>query len=391
MSPEFLLTAACCRWPPSNEHAAAIRAAVKNVADWDHFLRLVKRHRVAMLVVEALRKSAIELPPGVSDELHRVAKRNVRGGLKLAVESYRLQSLLMAAGIPNVVLKGVAIERLAYGSISAKQTRDIDLLVPPECAEAAIRIVEADGYTLSLPAHSLSDAQRRALIRFGREVELVQPRKKIRTELQWRVADNSALLSGIDAHAATQTITLSQGASVRTLASDDLFAYLCVHGARHSWSRLKWLADLNAFIASSPTGIVNLYRHSQKVGAGYCAGQALLLCERLFGAVLPVAFAREIQADKRCRKLVEIAMAAMTARHAPGDADLGMRGVVRELRNQFLLGDGFAFYAAQCRLVCAGVADIVRLPLPRPLHFIYPFVRLPMWLWRRAKFAVATL
>src|SRR5690349_15011133 len=131
MSPEFLLTAACCRWPPSNEHAAAIRAAVKDVTDWDHFLRLVKRHRVAMLVVEALRQSAVEVPPAISDELHHVAKRNVRGGLKLAVESYRLQSLLTAAGIPNLVLKGVAIERLAYGSSSAKQTRDIDLLVPP--------------------------------------------------------------------------------------------------------------------------------------------------------------------------------------------------------------------------------------------------------------------
>lgn len=64
-----------------------------------------------------------------------------------------------------------------------------------------------------------------------------------------------------------------------------------------------------------------------------------------------------------------------------------MLGVMREIRYQFLLGRGLAFYAAQCHLVLVGAADIVGLPLPRPLHFIYPLVRLPMWLWRRLKLA----
>jgi len=68
-----------------------------------------------------------------------------------------------------------------------------------------------------------------------------------------------------------------------------------------------------------------------------------------------------------------------------------MRGVLRELHYQFLLGRCFTFYAAQCRLAYAGVADIVGVPLPRPLHFIYPLLRLPLWLWRRAKLAFAAL
>ena len=40
--PEFLLTAACCRWPPSDERAASIRDTAKRVTDWDRFMRLVK-------------------------------------------------------------------------------------------------------------------------------------------------------------------------------------------------------------------------------------------------------------------------------------------------------------------------------------------------------------
>jgi len=261
--------------------------------------------------------------------------------------------------------------------------------VPSQQTEAAFNIIERDGYTLSLPAKKLNAMQRRALNRFGREVEFVNPQTTVRVELQWRAADNPLLLKGVDAHAATQTVTLSDSASVRTLAPDDLFAYLCVHGAHHSWSRLKWLADLNALIVSTNSDVEHLYRHARSAGAGKCVGQALWLCRDLFGLELPGALARDLQANKDCERLVAIALAAMTASEANAERDVGTRAVLRELRNRFLLGQGFAFYAAQCRLAYAGVADIVRLPLPRPLHFIYPLLRLPLWLWRRAKLALA--
>lgn len=391
LSQEFLLTAACCRWPPSDERAAAVGAAAKRVTDWDRFLSVVKRHRVVMLVQAALRAATIEAPPVVAGEMNTLVQRHVRRGLRLAAETVRLQNLLTAAGIPNLALKGVALERLAYGSISAKQTRDIDLLVSPQCAQTALRIIEGEGYALALPAKNLNEMQRRALIRFGREVELVAPRTKVRVELQWRVADNPILLSGIDALAVTQTVKLSEDAKVCTLAPDDLFAYLCVHGAHHSWSRLKWLADFNALIAGGNADLAHLYRHAQKVGAGYCAGQALVLCERLLGLRLPTPLARDLQANKRCQNLAAIAMAAMMAPEAPTDRDRGVHGVMRELSNQFLLGQGFAFYLAQCRLAYAGAADIVRVPLPRALHFLYPLLRLPLWMWRRAKLAFAPL
>jgi hypothetical protein len=388
---EFLLIAACCRWPPSTERAIAIRVAADKVSDWSRLLRLLKHHRVGVLVSQALRAPAVRVPAAVTAELDAIIQSNVLRGLRLAAETVRLQNLLTGAGIPSLVLKGVALEQPAYGSIAAKQTRDIDLLVPPECAEAALQLIERNRYTLSLPAQRLSTTQRRALIRYAREVELVDPRTQIRVELQWRAADNPVLLCGIDAYSTAQTIALSESASVRTLAPDDLFAYLCVHGAHHSWSRLKWLADLNALIASAKPDLEHLYRHARAVGAGYCAGQALLLCQKLFGLRLPAALARELQASKRCQRLVAIAMAAMERSDFSAQRDTGMRGVLRELHYQFLLGRCFAFYAAQCRLAYAGVADIVRVPLPRPLHFIYPLLRLPLWLWRRTKLAFAVL
>jgi hypothetical protein len=386
-APEFLLAAACCRWPPSEDRNTAIRTAAAGVADWNRFLWLVKRQRVIGLVHNALLSTGIELPSVVRGEIAQRAQRIVRRNLNMADETVRLQRTLEAANIPVLVLKGVALAQLAYGSVTIKQTRDIDLLVPPDRAEAALRTLEGQGYTLSSPAKHLSTTQRRALVRYAREVEVFHRGNEMLVELQWRVADNPLLLEGVDANSSIQTIALSNDVGVRTLAQQNLFAYLCVHGAHHSWSRLKWLADLNALISGGDADIGRLYRHAKQIGASLCAAQALLLCQRLFALRLPAGLAGEMQANSRAIKLTAIALAAMTAPHAGAEVDAGSIGVLRVVRTQFLLGQGWRFYLAQCRAASAGPADVIRLTLPPSLYFLYPLFRLPLWLWRRARAA----
>ena len=58
-------------------------------------------------------------------------------------------------------------------------------------------------------------------------------------------------------------------------------------------------------------------------------------------------------------------------------------GTTRVALMQFLLGGGRRNVVAQCRVMSVRLDDIVRYPLPGPLHFLYPMLRLPLWLWRR--------
>jgi hypothetical protein len=167
----------------------------------------------------------------------------------------------------------------------------MDLLVSADCAEAALRVLAAEGYALSHPAGRLNDAQRRAVLRYAREVVLIHRGSKLTVELQWRVANHPLLLGGFDARSPTQVVALSNGQSIRTFASDDLFAYLYFHGAQHAWSRLKWLADLNALISADSANFGHLYRRAQDRDAGVCAGQALLLCRCLSDLAPPAGLA----------------------------------------------------------------------------------------------------
>jgi hypothetical protein len=381
-SPEFLLVAACCRWPPSQSRNSAVLAAAAPVADWDAIVAAAQRQRVAGLVHDALLAAGVQLPAAPAAEFARRAQAIFRKNLLLAAETSRLQTLLEAAAIPSVALKGVALAQLAYGSLKVKHTHDIDLLIPPDRALAAMALLERDGYALSFPASHLGEAQRRAVVRYSREVAFVHPVHGAFTELQWRVADNRALLKEVHAASPTQDVVVADGLSVRTLARDDLFAYLCVHGAHHAWSRLKWLADLNAFIAATDADVVHLHRHAQAKGAGLCSGQALLLCQRLFALPLPENLASELQGTTRVRKLYAVA-AETIANRALGRGG-GAPAAWRDFWTQFLLGRGWAFFAAQCRTASVGIIDVISLPLPPYLHFLYPLLRLPLWLWRRA-------
>src|SRR3984957_5921335 len=382
-SPEFLLVAACCRWPPSQSRNAAVQAAAAPIADWNAVVVAARRQRVAGLVHDALLAAGVQLPAAPAAEFARRAQAIFRKNLLLAAETCRLRQLLDAAAIPSVALKGVALSQLAYGSLKVKHTRDIDLLIPPDHALADMALLERDGYALSFPSNQLSETQRRAVVRYSREVAFIHPDNGAFLELQWRVADNPKLLDEVHAGSPTQSVVVADGSSVRTLARDDLFAYLCIHGAYHAWSRLKWLADLNAFIAATEANVVELHRHAQAKGAGFCSGQALLLCQRLLALPLPDDLASELQGTAQVRKLYAIA-AETIADRAHGKDGGNVWAIWRGFWMQFLLGQGRASFGAQSRTASVGIMDVISLPLPPYLHFLYPLLRLPLWLWRGA-------
>lgn len=379
LTPEFLLAAACCRWPPSEERRAAIAAAAARVADWDLFLATVRRQRIAGLAHAALSEAGVALPAEIARQLaaraHEIAQRN----LALAAETARLQRMFDAAQIPALFVKGAALAELAYGTLALKHARDIDLLVLPEQAAAAMLLLEGDHYALRLPAAPMNDAQRPVFIQYGHDVELVSRERNISVELHWRLAYNMALLGGIDAHAPTQEVALP-GGTVRTLTEDALFAYLCVHGALHGWARLKWLADLNAWL-SGRGDLERRHRQAAARGSGLSAGLALLLCRRLFDLKLPAGLQAALEQDTRLARLAHMSVAQMIR----ADEGEGVSGGVRLMIMQCLLRRDWRYWAAQCRYWSVGLPDVVMLPLPRPLHFLYPVLRLPLWLWRRAK------
>lgn len=380
--PEFLLALACCRWPPSPHRDALVRARSGGV-DWARFRAVLRRHRVEGLARQALADAQVELPAPLTAALAEEAAAIARQNLAFAAESRRVARLFEAAGVLFLFVKGATLDMLVYATLGLKKGRDIDLAIAPEAVEQACALMVEAGYDRVIPGPEVSADRFPTWVRLCKETNWRHPRTGIFLELHNGLVDNPELLKGVGAHSPRRGVEIAPGLSLPTLRDEELFAYLCVHGATHAWSRLKWLADLAAFLSHrSPEEIERLHCHAQALGSGRAAAQALLLCADLFETPLPAALAAELRRDRSARALARIALRVMR-----GQAELGdtVFGTVPIHLSHFLLRRGLRYKLAEAGRKMQSRHDQVTLPLPGPLRLLYPLLALPSWVWRRIK------
>ena len=382
---EFLLAAACCRWPPSERRDAAIRACAAQPIDWDKFLKVVDRQRVAGLAREGLRSAGVQMPAASAKRLALKAAHVAQQGLQQASEALRLQTALDKEAIAAVFVKGTTLGLLAYDQIGIKQAWDIDMLVVPKDVRRVCEILAAAGYRRTMPPESLADQRFFAWTEFAHESLFEKDGTGTNLELHWRLSGNRALLAGVTAATSSRLVEVLPGRALRTLADEDLFSFLCLHGAHHAWSRLKWIGDLAAWLSAKPAAEVErLYRRAKADGLGRAAAQALLLSERLFALPLPAELCAELGQDRVTRWLVAIALDAMAGDADSRQTDDRLMGNLKIEFSHFLLATHARAWLRELTSKSIGWSDFQQIALPRPLFFLYPVLRIPSWIWRRA-------
>jgi hypothetical protein len=377
-SREFVLVAALCRWPSPSIATDDARAAS---IDWSVVLATARRHRVEGLVHAGLKAATIRPPALVADALARASTTIARDNLAQAGESLRLATLLTARGIAPLFLKGATLAMLAYGTLALKHSRDIDILVSRERALDAIAILRQSGY--DFVRADLHDPVRLEIaIEVLYEVELRHARSGLMVELHWRLFDVDALLPALHGDSAVRMAPIGSFA-LPTFGDADLFAYLCVHCARHGWSRLKWLADVHALIARRDgQAIERLHDEARARGAGRCVAVTLLLCQDLFDLRLDAGFSRRLRSDRMARWLLVLARDILGHETFLDDRPVAK---IRLEAAQMLLGIGWRHVGAVIGRQWSGTNERLAFPLPRPLFFLYGFARPPLWIARRIR------
>ncbi len=384
--PGFALMAACARWPRSPERLQAVEAAAARVADWPQFLAVVARHRIRGLAYDALKAPSLggaQPPAYVLEQLSVQARSQTLHGLLLAAEAVRLDDAFAAAGVPLAFLKGPAAALEIYGDLGLRHARDLDLVVAPADIAAAAQLLEDAGYRGELPLTARELAQDGAWRVRTNQLNYVHPGRRVLVELHWRVTSNAALSAPFARQAAWRRTPLG-GGSISALSGDDLFAYLCLHGGLHAWSRFKWLADIGAMIASDDEqALRRRLDRAARLGVFRPAAQALSLAADLLGAEVAPGLRAEIDRDRAVRTLHRVASRELLA--GDGAVELTDRriGRWRIRRAQFLLAPGLGHVWAQFRLMIASPPnDVALLRLPRRLSFLYGPLRPFLWLWR---------
>jgi putative nucleotidyltransferase-like protein len=385
LSPEFRLAAACAMWPPSDRRNEAVRTAAAGPIDWPRFLRVARRHQVIGLVHEGLTRARPDVPPGIAREIGAQSTALVRENLAMAREALRIQRLFGDADLPVLFVKGAALAVLAFGNLGLRAGQDIDLLVADETLPAATALVLHAGYRRFDPPPDISDAQLRLLMPLRKDLGFVDQATGLRIELHWRLFLNPHAMAEASIMAASRVVPLGTE-GLRTLGEEDLFAYLCMHGALHWWNRLKWLADVNALLTSTPEyGIERLVQAAEARGVGRAAAQALLLCRRLLATPLPDRLMATLAKSATVRWLEATALGAMATGQGEREPREERFGTTRGSLSTFLLGRTWRYRLSEVRTHLTNQRDVLAVPLPEQLRFLYPFLRLPFWVWRHAR------
>ena len=287
--PEVELLLACARTHATPAERERIRSLARGPVDWPTAERLADAHGLLPLLAQRLETHASrEVPPAVRARLRQQMLARSARCLVLTRALVDLLIMLTTRGVPALPYKGPALAAMAYGSPVLRQPGDLDVLVPGDQLAAARAVLEELGYRDvgpdARPAH-----YQHAMIRDGDAVLV---------ELHWAFAPRYFRFP-LDPRVLGREPILLDGCMVDTIAPGDLLVALCVHGARHLWSRLGWIADVAELLRARPeVDWADTLARATALGARRMLLVGLALARDTLGAELPEPLARALAADR---------------------------------------------------------------------------------------------
>jgi hypothetical protein len=331
-------------------------------AAWSRCLTEVKFHNVAALFGLGLRTHT-SVPQFARDQLHQDSRRTAESSLVLARGLVEIMQLFERRDILAVPFKGPSLAQFAFGNIGLRRSLDLDFMIQRGDVLRAKRTLEAAGFR----GGPTSDSMMAAWIRYGRSVTLVRDDGLV-VDLQW----SSDLGEQLDMSRLFERLSNLElgGISIPTFTTADLLLLLSIHGAKHLWRRLYWIADLSGLlhVAGDEVDWGMLLHETGRSGTRRRLLVALALARNLSPLELPSRAVHAIESDARSQAVAQRLWGLLFARHSQVTPlsrwHLAMRD--RPLDRATFLG----------RLALTPTdEDWGWLQLPGRLWWIYPFLR----------------
>jgi hypothetical protein len=368
MTLELQLLLACARVRPNQTDEAAVRKILDGAIDWTVFARKALEHGLAEIAGYGLARAAPDrVPAEILDALHGVLDRARQRNQLLFDEFARLIEALAKAGISAIPIKGPVLALDAYGDIGLRVFSDFDFLVRDSDMASTVAILLAMGYERK---DALSEAQ----------IELIQ-------RLQGQEAlSHKTLGIGVEPHTRLTPIKMALdidyaglwrraqrtdlgGRTMLTLAPEDDFLMLAIHGGKEMWWNIKWTCDVGAFLGAHPkldwTAIV------ERARAQGCLRMVLLavaLARKYFGAAIP-----DFIVTAECADPAIEAMVGRIVAHWQSDGPLGPPSHKTLSMDRLRLHDGAlrrARYVMRTWFL-PGPHHVAAMALPKSLGFAY--------------------
>lgn len=240
LSNEQRLLLLCARKELTAQQLEEARSAIDGSVDWDVLGRHAQDHGMSPLLYSHLQSN---FPLAFPDRQEQRPKARENGLRNLLFSAALLNVLdgFDAAGIRALAYKGPALATLLYGDISFREISNLDILIDRASFHAASEVLAGLGYR---PESTHSRKQAEARLRSDCECEFYSSDGTVTVDLHWQItAPHLPQRFRFDElWDRRRLVTLGQK-SIPTFSAEDTALVLAVHGGKHLWQRLSWLAD----------------------------------------------------------------------------------------------------------------------------------------------------
>jgi len=327
---------------------------------------------IAHGLVPQLHRSLAAMPQGtapvfVQRGLDEQQRSIVQRGLRLTATLLEVHQALTAAGLRALPYKGPTLSLQLYGDPALRDAVDLDILLPRDQVMAGAEVLARLGF---VPVRDYRPEIRSQLLRYRAEIGLVKD--DLLVELQWRLAPKyfSVELDFEQLWQRRSTITL-RDRGLPVLSPEDNLLVLCVHGAKHHWGTLKWLADVDRLLQTSPGLDWNAaMARADALGVRRIVETTLFLCAQLLETPLPDLIRDRLRTDPDISRMGAQVQADIAAGAERNEAEHHrFQLALRERRR-----DRWRYVWRLVWQPTESEWDAVRLP--RALAWLYPVVRL---------------
>jgi hypothetical protein len=352
--------------------------------DWSEVLRLAEYHGVLPLaarnLIEHSRvKDGRGLPPEVERSLRSAYEVNLRRSLWFAAELARIMQHFERRQLRAVPYKGPVLAQSLYRDPGLRSFSDLDFLISPANFERAKQALAEIGYRPSATLNPVveSPSIERLWLRTGYERSFDSTAGKNLVELQWALLPHFyAVDLRVQDLLARAGKTVIGEREVPCLSPEDSLLVLCLHAAKHLWTRLIWLSDIAETLRSySGTQTIDYplaFSRARSLGIARILGVCFWLVENILRAEIPKPAEEMIGADPRVPALGR-KFAARLARGATYNFEsTEYFRLILKLRER--RGDRLRYL---WRLVWTpGAGEIAAVRLPEALFPLYRVVRI---------------
>ncbi len=357
--------------------AEGLERLSRDVTDWSRLVELATVHAIVpLLSLQATNARPGLLPEDTVDELQEAVRRGAIRGLQLAGHLVIVLAELRRRGIDAIPVKGPTLAALVYGNFSLRWYEDLDVLVHPDDFESAKEALhDLDFY----PVQRVFNDSRDALLPEDHQEAFVHRESTVPLELHRSLSHRTLADDSLERRwwKERQTIVVA-GLAMETLGPETLLLHLCMHGAKHSWSRLVWLCDLHhALQRFDDANWEVIWRLADECGATRMVNVGLLLVNELLGGSEFTQRAFDLRpADNRSLSIaVEIRDRILCTPGAVPEIDFGVQ---MRLRTRWRDRVRYAIHI----LAEPWPADVAALELPQTLRRAYYVFRPLRLAWK---------